>query len=174
MLIHYKFHKINWKNQDTKELIWEVCWAAAEVNLHRSKYRVKPEDVHDLVNNVTIATHRSVLRNYRKWDTRYSFWCFVLGQAWGVTPNEIEKWRRHNADTVSLEAYLAGVRDAADDFVPKTMPRYLSHAEEHNHVRRHGKNHGQPHKARRDAYEDYLCYCEECSIAPMTFEEWCK
>lgn len=165
MLIHYKFHKINWRNPDTKALIWEVCWAAAEVNLHRSKYRVKPEDASDLVHNVTIATHNNVLRNYRKWDTRYSFWCWVLGQAWSATPNEIDKWRRRNANTVSLEAYLARM----SGFEPRAMPRYLSHAEAHNHAHRSCKHRGKPHNALHNAYEDYLGYCAECGVAPMPF-----
>lgn len=174
MLNHYKFHTVNWMNPDTNELIWEVCRAAAEVNLHRSNYRVEPEDAHDLVNNVTIATHNNILRNYRKWDTRYTFWSWVLGQAWSATPNEIDKWRRRNANTVSLDAYLTRMCDAAEEFVPRSLPRYLSHAEKHSHGSRYCKTYAQPNKILRETYEDYRGYCEEFGIAPMTFEEWCK
>lgn len=162
-------------SKHANDILWQCLKKATNYILNNRKHLILNRDErHDLELDIEIFAHKRVMDSLHSWNTNFPFFNFVYWNVWSCSGQLVNsylkrKMKRYNSD-VSLDA------PEADGLTEGSRPLYLTKSDwNKSHRKKVTSKKAQATravKALQEDYEDYLGYCAEFGVEPITFEQY--
>lgn len=171
--------------KSAKEILWDCLRVSARYIIGKKRLRLTEQERDDLVMDICIVAHDRVMNHLHEWDKNFEFAKFVYWHVWSASGGIIDKYIKNKiweyGNLVSLNVQTA---DGADTELTECVPTNSKLLYKNRHEQEQlNKDKKKPpiagrrikyakNKEENESYADYVDYCYEFGIKPMSKQDY--